>query len=206
MRVLHIFWAFPHSSVSKESAWNAGDLGSTPGSGRSPGGGNGNPFQYSCLENPMDRGDWRAIAHGVIRVLATKPPLPHILGTGHLSKMWFAKTFPPSVHFHLLSRVLVEEKFAKFRTSNLSTFPFLFQKAWVWYWIRQILWRKKWQPTPVFLPGKSHGQMNLAGYNPWGCKESYTTEHACTALLLYVLMSGIRILYQTYLYPNKYLV
>ena len=40
----------------KASAHNAGDLGSTPGSGRSPGEGNGNPFQYSCLENPMDRG------------------------------------------------------------------------------------------------------------------------------------------------------
>ena len=46
----------PHSSVSKESACNAGDLGSIPGSERSPGEGNGNPLQYSCLENPMDRG------------------------------------------------------------------------------------------------------------------------------------------------------
>ena len=47
---------------------NAGDIrdtGSIPGSGRSPGEGNGNPFQYSCLENPMDRGAWRAMVHGV---------------------------------------------------------------------------------------------------------------------------------------------
>ena len=42
----------------KASAYNAGDLGSIPGLGRSPGEGNGNPFQYSRLENPMDRGDW----------------------------------------------------------------------------------------------------------------------------------------------------
>ena len=42
----------------KESAYNAGDLGSTPGLGRSPGEGNGNPLRYSCLENPMDRGAW----------------------------------------------------------------------------------------------------------------------------------------------------
>ena len=48
----------PGSSVSKESAWSAGDLGSTLGSGRSPGEGNGNPLQYSCLENPMDRRAW----------------------------------------------------------------------------------------------------------------------------------------------------
>ena len=42
----------------KDSAYNAGDVGSIPGSGRSPGEGNGNPFLYSCLENPMDRGAW----------------------------------------------------------------------------------------------------------------------------------------------------
>ena len=46
---------------------NAGDAGSVPGSGRSPGEENGNPFQYSCLGNPMDRGTWRAIVHGVIK-------------------------------------------------------------------------------------------------------------------------------------------
>ena len=37
-------------------------------------------------------------------------------------------------------------------------------------WVGQIPWRRKWQPTPVFLPGKSHGQRSLAGYSPWGCK------------------------------------
>ena len=46
---------------------NAGDLGSTPGSGRSPGEGNGNPLQYSCLENHMDRGAWWATVHGVTK-------------------------------------------------------------------------------------------------------------------------------------------
>ena len=44
---------------------NAGDTGSIPGLGRSPGGGHGHPLQYSCLENPMDRGAWRATVHGV---------------------------------------------------------------------------------------------------------------------------------------------
>ena len=51
---------FPGSSDSKESACNAGDPGSVPGLGKSPGEGNGNPFQYSCLENSMDRGAWWA--------------------------------------------------------------------------------------------------------------------------------------------------
>ena len=54
---------FPDGSDSKESACNAGDLGSSPGSRRSPGGGHSNPLQYSCLENPMDRGAWQAIVH-----------------------------------------------------------------------------------------------------------------------------------------------
>ena len=52
-------------SDSKESACNAGDPDSIPGSGRSPGEGNGNRLQYSCLENPTDRGTWQVTAHGV---------------------------------------------------------------------------------------------------------------------------------------------
>ena len=51
----------------KASAYNAGDLGSIPGLGRSSGEGNGNPFQYSCLENSTDRGAWWAIVHGVAK-------------------------------------------------------------------------------------------------------------------------------------------
>ena len=60
---------FPGSSDSKASAYNAGNLGSIPGSGRSPGGGKGNPLQYSCLGNPIDRGAWQAAVHGVTKVL-----------------------------------------------------------------------------------------------------------------------------------------
>ena len=69
---------FPHSSVGKESACHAGDLGSIAGSGRSSGEGNGNPLRYSCLENPMDRGAWWATVHGAARVgydLVAKPPI-----------------------------------------------------------------------------------------------------------------------------------
>ena len=56
---------FPGGSGDKESDCNAGDLGLIPGSGRFPGEGNGNPLQYSCLENSTDRGAWRATAHRV---------------------------------------------------------------------------------------------------------------------------------------------
>ena len=54
-------WGFPGGSAVKNRPANAGNIGS----GRSPGEGNGNPLQYSCLENPMDRGAWRATVHGV---------------------------------------------------------------------------------------------------------------------------------------------
>ena len=56
---------FPGGSIGKESACNAGDLGSIPGLGRCPGGGYGNSLQSSCLENPMDRGAWQAAGSGV---------------------------------------------------------------------------------------------------------------------------------------------
>ena len=59
--------SFPGGSDSNESAFNAVDPGLIPGLGRSPGEGNGNPLQYSCLENPMDGGTWQATVHGVTK-------------------------------------------------------------------------------------------------------------------------------------------
>ena len=58
-------------TFSKESVYIAGDPGSIPGSGRSPGKGNGNLLQYSCLKNPMDRGAWQATVHGFAKELDT---------------------------------------------------------------------------------------------------------------------------------------
>ena len=58
---------FPGGLYGKESACNAGGLGSIPGLGQSPGEGNDNSLQYSCLENPMDRGTWQATVHGVAK-------------------------------------------------------------------------------------------------------------------------------------------
>jgi len=54
-------------------------------------------------------------------------------------------------------------------------------------WVRKILWRKKWQPTPGFLPGKFHGQRSLAGYSPQSCKESDMTEYTRTTTTLCLL-------------------
>ena len=62
---LTLLMRLPGGSVVKNPPANAGDVSSIPGSGRFPGEGNGNPLQYFFLENPMDRGDWQAMVHGV---------------------------------------------------------------------------------------------------------------------------------------------
>ena len=65
---LPLIKGFPRGSAVKNTSANAGDAGdagSIPGLGRSPGGGNGNPFQHSCLENPIEKRDWQATVHGV---------------------------------------------------------------------------------------------------------------------------------------------
>ena len=66
---------FPCGSAGKNLPANAGDVGLIPGSGRSPGEGSGNPLQYSCLGNPMDREAWWAIIHGVAKDLDTTEQL-----------------------------------------------------------------------------------------------------------------------------------
>ena len=63
--LIHVLGGFPGGAVVKNPPANEGDAGSIPGSGRSPGAGNGNPLQCSCLENSMDRGAWQATVHGV---------------------------------------------------------------------------------------------------------------------------------------------
>ena len=83
--------SFPGGSEGKASACNAGDLGSIPGSERSLGEGNGNPFQYSCLENPMNRGAWWAIVHGIAMSWTR-------LSNGHIHRFSVGRSF----HEHFL--------------------------------------------------------------------------------------------------------
>ena len=64
---LYLFWALLVAQMVNKLPANTGDLGLIPGSGRFPGEGNGNPFQYSCLENSMDRGPWQATVHGIAK-------------------------------------------------------------------------------------------------------------------------------------------
>ena len=83
---------FPWWTSGKESACNAGDQGSTPGLGKSPGEGNGNPLQYSCLENPGDRGAWRATVHRVAKSQTRLSDITHSLThslNGRMGSMGF---------------------------------------------------------------------------------------------------------------------
>ena len=102
--VRYPFGTCPGGSEVKVSACNAGDLGSIPGSRRSPGEGNSNPFQYSCLENPMDRGAWWATVHGVAK---SWMPLRDFNFSFSLSRIkeYFSqrsKTCIPKKSFHML--------------------------------------------------------------------------------------------------------
>ena len=69
--MLYLLKGFPGGSVVDNSSATTGDMGLIPGPGRSFGEGNDNPLQYSCLQNPMDRGAWRAAVHGVTKELLT---------------------------------------------------------------------------------------------------------------------------------------
>ena len=75
----------PGGTVVKNLPASAGDTGSIPGLGRSPGEGNGNPFQYSCLENPMERGAWQAIVQGVTNLDTTEQLSMHTTKAALLS-------------------------------------------------------------------------------------------------------------------------
>ena len=132
--------------VVKNPSASAGDTreaGSIPGSGRSPGEGNGNPFHYSCLENPMDRRAWWAAVHGVAK-----------------SQTWLSdRTTRASLGFP--GGTSGKEPICQCRRLKRRGFD---------PWVGKIPWRRAWQATPVFLPGESHGQRSLAGYSPGACK------------------------------------
>ena len=130
--------------------------------------GNGTPLQYSCLENPMDGGAWWAVVHGVTK------------------SRTLLSDFTFTFHFHALEKEMAThssivawkipwmeepgglQSMGLLRVghncmTSLSLFTFLH-------------WRRKWQPTPVFLPGESQGRGSLVGCRLWGCTESDTTE------------------------------
>ena len=117
-----LYTSFPDGSEVKASAANAGDPGSIPGSGRSPGEGNGNPLQYSCLENPIDWGAWWAAVHGVTKSRT---------GLSDFTYLFKSQVSVVIIIFFLVSLQTItslkrKKKFWKFT----SIFPFLSFKDW----------------------------------------------------------------------------
>ena len=140
-------------SDGKESACNVGDLGPIPGFGRSPGGGHGNPLQYSCLEN----------LHG-------QRSLADYISRGHTESNTTEQlnTYSSSKKQEGTSQVvLVVKKKEKKKNPAWQCRRHETQVPWV----QKFPWRRACQPTPVFLPGQSEGQRNLWGSSPWCHKE-----------------------------------
>ena len=133
-----------------------------------PGEGNGNPLQYYCLENSMDRGAWWAAIYGTAKSWTRLSACTH----AHTSKKWIY-FFPGGS----------DDKESNCNAGDLGSIPGSGRS-----------WRRKWQPIPEFLPGKSHGQRSLAGYSPRGWKELDTTSwlkknnkniHICVCVCVY---------------------
>ena len=160
---------FPDSSAGKESACNAGDLGSVPGLGRFPGEGKDYPLRYSGLENSMDY-----IVHGVAesptglslfflsyRFVVQRPAVsvgwPAFLSAGSGGGSFLAH---PGVHSTCCGTVVPILCWLSAGAPH--------SQACHMAPCTSEPWRRQWQPTPVLLPGKSHGQRSLEGCSPWG--------------------------------------
>ena len=156
-------------------------MGLIPGSGRSPGGGPGNPFQCSCPENPMDGGAWRATVHGVsmsqmlLKWLSThskiKAPGDAVvknlpanaaekeMATHSSTVVWKLPWTEEPGGLRSMGSLRIGHDWA----TSLSLFTFMHR-------------RRKWQSTPLFLPGESQGRGSLVGCRLWGRTELDTTE------------------------------
>ena len=152
---------FPGSSDGKASVYNVRDLGLIPGLGRFPGEGNGNPLQYSCLENPVDRRAWCRLLY---------------MGSQRVGHNWETSLSLSHLLLGFPGGASGKELTCQFRRCNGCRFD---------PWVRKIRWRRAWQPTPVLLPGESHEQRSLAGYSPWGHKQSDMTEWLSTHIFYY---------------------
>ena len=147
------------------NAGDIGDVGSVPVLGRFPGGGHGNPLQYSYLENPMDRGAWRATVHGVTKSLTGLMWL-----RTHTHKRCIRKWYcvlkviwPPDVKNRLIGKETAADKDWGQEEKGAIEGEMV-------GWHHQLNGHESEQ-----TPGDSEGQESLACCCPWGCKESDTT-------------------------------
>ena len=138
------FKGFPGGSAGKQFAYNAGDRGSIPGSGRSPGVGNGHPLHYSCLENPMDGGTWWATVQGghkesdrtdFTHSLRFSDSLPSEPPGKPLKELVIENTntshMPTKKHFQILNKWNLFTKYKYFH-KNKCHFPIKASKRYFW--------------------------------------------------------------------------
>ena len=129
---------------------------------------NGNPLQCSCLENPRDEGAWWAAVYGVAQ---SQTRLKWLSSSSISERAWPVETGlaggPADPHRVLRGDLWLFDWWGVF-------------SEWSWLvelsLLRSHTWRRQWHPTPVLLPGKSHGQRSLVGCSPWGREELDTTE------------------------------
>ena len=116
---------FPGGSEVKASAWNAGDPGLIPGSGRSPEEGNGTPLQYSCLENPMEGGVWQATVHGVAKSRTRLSDFTSLtaLDIKKVLILFYFKTF-----YNRVKCLIITVIYTNIIQANLTTFQVIFFK------------------------------------------------------------------------------
>ena len=152
----------PVGSSVKNLPANAWAVGWIPGLGRSPGEGNGNPLQYSCLEN-QDRGAWRLQSMELGK-------------SGTQLSNWTTTTTIVSNRGKFLLSFKRKKGFQVAQWVKKSTCNAGDTGDKSDPWMRKIPRKRAWQPTPVFLTGESRGQRSLAVYSPEGRTESDTTE------------------------------
>ena len=198
---LWLFWEPPRWLSGKEPSYQCRRCRSIPGLGRSPGEENGNTLRQSCLRKSMDRGAWRAAAHGVAKLNTTEHRgMAGVSGHTHLCELsqrlifWHQDLAPSnSLQDPVLEtpqakqQMSISRQAAQRLPEPTATFGLPSWLSWERIcsqcrrpgfnpWTGKIPWRRKRLATPVSLPGESHGQRSLVGYSPWGRKELDTTQ------------------------------
>ena len=120
----------------------------------------------------MERGPWWATVDGITRVRQDLTMKQHVCACMH------AQLLPLCLNIYIYRLSLWA-----FLVDQLVSNPPAMWETWVQSWVGKIPWRRAWQPTPAFLPGESHGQRSLAGYNLWDCTESDMSERLSTIKL-----------------------
>ena len=160
---IHKYIGFPGHSVVKNPPANAGYPGLIPGSGRSPGEGNGNLLQYSCLENPVDRGTWWATVHRV-------------------AKIWIWLSSWACTHIYIYIDILIYSLFhILFHCGLLQDIEYSFLcytigTFWLSFLYILVVFVNPSGHRFGWTPGGGDGQGGLAWCGSWSCKESDTTE------------------------------